>query len=132
MLYIRPIMDKALQKDLCEKSGAVYDADFFAYFASESGDCGETIDRYLCVLQFSIDKNARLETISQLPGIKDEEAEIITARAAMSFVYRDCGVRFIYASDKIAPELAEKLGFDKADRRIDLQRFFEAPCHYKK
>lgn len=132
MLYIRPIMDKTLQKELCERSGAIYNEDFFAYFASESADCGETIDRYLGILQFSINKSAKLETITQMPGIDDEEAMIIMARAAMSFIYRDCGIERLYVSERIDFELAEKLGFDKSNGVMDLESFFKSPCQYGK
>lgn len=131
MLYIRPIMDKGLQRELCERSGAIYDEDFFAYFASESNDCGETISRYLSILQFSINENARLETLTQMPNVDDEEAMIIMARAAMSFIYRDCGIQKLYASDNIDASIACKLSFDQ-DKSIDLEGFFKSPCHYNK
>ena len=125
-------MDKSLQKCLCDKSGVVYNEDFMAYFAAESEDCGETIKQFLGILQFSIEKEPRIESISQMPGVDDEEAMIIMGRAVMSFLYRDCGFTILRCADRLDEALLKKIGFREVngEKIIDLARFFESPCHY--
>ncbi len=134
MLYIKPIMDKNLQRCLCEKAGIEYNDDFMAYFAAESDDCGETIKRYLGILQFSIEKDPKLESVAQMPGVDDEEAMIIMGRAVMSFLFRDCGFDIFRCGCDLNTDLLKKIGFraDNGEMTIDLAHFFDAPCRYDK
>lgn len=136
MLIVRPIQNKELQKNLCEKAGIGFEAEAMAYLAAESDDLGVTLREFLGVLQFDLDaKGARLYPTAQMPGVQDEEAMIIMGRAAMSFMHRS-GANSLRADASVCDEkLLSAFGLlpdGKGGYEVDLELFFKSPCSYNK
>ncbi len=138
MFIVRPIEDKALQKELCTVCDAPYFAEDFAYLAANVDEDGTKITGILGICQFSIDADGGVfHTVQPTPGIFDEEVMIILVRTAMSFLYR------IDVSDaRLAEEallhcpngFAKKLSFRTDENgiwRIDLTKFFASPCRFQ-
>ncbi len=133
MLVIKPIEDKNYQKELVTACGGTYNASALAYAAYDCEDDGETVRFPIGVCQFSLSGKAGIiDALRLCPGIEDEEAMMIMARACTSFLFR-CGFTdAILTTDAADSSLAHKLGF--ADREdgtlyLDVQKYYTGPCH---
>lgn len=133
MLAIKPIEDKSVQKELCEDCGGTYISRHFAYILNECTDDGKTVLRTLGACQFGMQNNrGEISLLRTLPGIEDEEALMIAARAAAHFLFR-CEIRYVIFMEHAAEiSLMEKLGFQpNADSmyELDLLKYYTIPCH---
>ena len=134
MLVIKPIQEKQLQRILVSACGGTYDPDSFAYAAYECDSNNETVLYIIGVCQFSISRESGvINCLHTIPGIEDDEALKIMARAAMNFLFR-CAVPTVCMQEGAAqPALSASLGFRSGtddSLRIDLEKFYEAPCRY--
>ena len=129
MLIIKPIQDKALQEKFCALCNIPYRADTLAYFAADGDDETHEPVRLLGICQFSA--GGTLNDLAPVPGVDDEEALQIMAKASMSFIYR-CGCKLLRLVPDACPEaLALKLGFRKNDDgtlTADLEKMYGS-CH---
>lgn len=136
MLVIRPIQDKEYQKELCEKANIEYFQGSMAYVAGLSDDLGDSLSTEIGVLQFDIKGDfAELMPTASLPGIDDTEAMIIMERAAITFIYRNLGIKKLVAkTENTSEELIKAFGIPEKDGHyeIDLELFFKSPCHFGK
>ena len=133
MLAIKPIEDKSVQEELVRDCGGTYNPRDFAYILNECTDDGETVLRTLGACQFGMkDGRGILSLLRTLPGIEDEEALMIAARAAAHFLFR-CEIRHVtFAPDAADEALMRKLGFaPNADglMEMDLLKYYTTPCH---
>lgn len=130
MLIIKPIQDKTLQEKFCALCNIPYRADMLAYFAADGDD--ETLEpiRLLGICQFSA--GGTISDLAPVPGVDDEEALQIMAKATMSFIYR-CGCKLVSLSpNACADTLAWKLGFQKdtgGTFSADLEKIYASSCH---
>jgi len=133
MLIIKPIQDKALQEKFCTLCNIPYRADMLAYFAADGDDETQEPVRLLGICQFSA--GGTISDLTPVPGVDDEEALQIMAKAAMSFIYR-CGCKTLRLFPEGCPEvLARKIGFQKgADGifTVDLEKMYASSCHCPK
>jgi len=106
MLEIKPIQTKEEQKEICELCGVEFDPDCLAYSAKEN-------NKLLGVAQFRIlGEYAVIYDLSNVAGIDDPDALIITEKAVLNFM-DSCGVK----------EAVLKNG-----DRINLKEYFKSPC----
>lgn len=138
MFIVRPIEDKALQKELCAVCDTPYLAEDFAYLAANVNEDGTRITGILGICQLSLDVDGGLfHTVQPAPGTFDEEVMIILVRTAMSFLYRIDVKHARLADTALAncPDgFATKLCFHAdttGSYRIDLVKFFASPCHFQ-
>lgn len=109
MLVIKPVQEKSRQKEICEACGVEYFPESFAYSA--------VVDDVLTgICQFSMIKGyGELLTLRCVPGISDDEALFIMARAMMSFVEK-CGIKeVVCTSDSADEKLIKQMGFKLTD-----------------
>lgn len=132
MLAVKPIYDPTLREELCKLCGAEYKPDSYAYFAADVNGDATKINFIIgiCTFRMKGDNNV-IETLKQAPGVEDEEALVIMARAVMNFMYR-AGVENVRLDPAGTDRnTAEKLGFREAkDMTINLSEFYKAPCKY--
>ena len=134
MLIIKPVTDKEEQRRLCDKCGEKYEEHLMAYRAVEGEPGEEENGTLLGICQLSLkDGENEIKSLSYAPGTRDEEAMIIMARAAMSFMYR-CGIKEAAISPGTDPGLIRALGFRERDGGffIDLEEFYKSPCSYNR
>lgn len=134
MLVIKPIEDKAQQRELVLRCGGKYSENALAYLANDCEADGETIRHPIGVCQFTLcGTEGVIDLLRCLPCIDDREALMIMARAAMSFLSR-CGFSAaVIADGAAAPDLIRALGFrDGGDGRmtINLAAFYAGPCRF--
>ncbi len=133
MLAIKPIEDKSVQAELIADCGGTYNPRDFAYILNECSDDGETVLRTLGACQFGIQgDHGSISLLRTLPGIEDEEALMIAARAAANFLFR-CEVRYVhFTKDAAEEELIRKLGFApnaNGEFELDILKYYTTPCH---
>ncbi len=133
MLVIKPIENKELQKELVTLAGGTYNANALAYAAHDCEDDGETIRFPIGVCQFTLSgKNGLIDTLRTCPGVDDEEAMMIMARACTAFLFR-CGFTAAVVLKGGANEsLLQKLGFTEAEdgnAHLDVLKYYTSPCH---
>jgi len=133
MLVIKPIQDKEQQRQLVAECGAAYDESAFAYAATECSDDGETVLYVIGACQFAMhDGRGEISLLRCRPGIEDDEAMMIMARAAASFLFR-CGIRYLIMDAKAADlKLITALGFTSnagGEYELDIFRYYSTPCH---
>ena len=136
MLIIRKVLDRALQKDLCEGCGVRYLENAMAYYAVESDDPNGTNAKNLALLQFTIGPGgAKFENITAFPDVNDPEAMILISRTAMEFLNAACRIEHLQIEKGAAEEILIKtLGFKKREGLdvydINLEEFYRSPCDY--
>ncbi len=133
MLIIRPIQEAAAHEALGAKCGCGFQADALAYGAFDADESTHEKRFDIGICRLTIHGEAVITALRVADGISDDEALMIMARTAMSFVYR-CGFPHIFmAESACTDELTKALGFRKnEDGRwaIDLAEFYKSPCHY--
>ena len=133
MLAVKPVMDAALAKELCELCAVPYKADSYTYFAADVNEDATKINHIIGVCTCRMKGNVNeLEAVYAAPGVDDEEALIIMARTVMNFMYR-CEVKRVTLDRRYTDaELARKLGFsaDGEELALDLVEFYKAPCKF--
>ena len=123
MLIIKPVQDKDLQKELCEKCGVDYDADLLAYGAWVHGE-------FVGISQFKMGKEAHMVDLAKAIGTDDTEAMFIMGRQTMNFIDLH-GVHFAYFEGDCDDKFIMWLGFKKNEEgkwTCDLETFFKHPC----
>lgn len=132
MLAVKPIYDPALREELCALCGVALGPDSYAYFAADVNDDASKINFIIGICTFRMKGTDNvIEALAPAPGVEDEEALMIMARAVMNFMYR-AGVQEVRldacGTDR---NTAEKLGFREAENMtIDLPKFYASPCKY--
>lgn len=134
MLIIRPIQEKQKHIELCDKCGCEFREDALAYIAFDADESTHEPRFDIGICQFTIHNDEGVITaLKAACGVNDDEALMIMARAVMHFVYR-CGFKYIYISDAAAgSSLINSLGFKSGNNGrhfIELEKFYESPCHY--
>ena len=138
MLIIRRIMDKELQKRLCEMCGVEYDMRYYGYMAAEGNaeDGKMVIDSFIGILQFTMDSGGGyIHDLKNVSGVDDEEALFIMTRAVMDYLYTGEMPMVYMDEDACSAALMYDMGFRKNEHGeyfIDLDKFFEEPCKYGK
>jgi len=137
MLIIRPIQDKEKQAEYCSRCDVAYLPEALAYAAWDGEvDSAEADCTFLGVCQFTLKDGAcQFRTLCSPAGIDDEEALIIMAYAAMSFIEK-CGISDAYIEENVtAAATLAKLGFCPTETGdayyMNLTEYFNAPCAYK-
>lgn len=129
MLIVKPIEDKAMQKQICEACGAVYDVELLACAAHVENDLVG-----MCQFEFSGDK-AIIHDIRQKPGVDDFEAMFIMTRGALNFIDL-CGFhRAVCSADAGDNTLLRATGFKEVSENqfeIDLTHAFDGKCDHCK
>ncbi len=133
MLVIKPIENKNLQKEMLLKAGKAYRETALAYAAYDCEDDGETVRFPIGVCQFSLsDGKGVIDALCPFPGVEDEEALMIMARACTSFLFR-CGFKTAVLQPNAAdPILANKLEFvfkEDGTAEFDVFAYYTGPCH---
>jgi len=133
MLAVKPVMDAAVARELCELCGVPYKADSYTYFAADVNEDATKLNFVIGVCTCRMKGNVNeIEALKAAPGVEDEEALIIMARTVMNFMYR-CEVKRVTIDERFTEEgLAKKLGFtpDKDELSLDLVEFYKAPCKF--
>jgi hypothetical protein len=126
MFKITPIQDKTRQKDICEKCGAAFREDFFAY---EMYDC-ETLE-LMGMSQFQIGENGYISDLREPKGKNDFEAMFILGRQTMNFI-NACGAPICKASlDAAVPSLLSAIGFKESNDDMlvcNTEGMFDGKC----
>lgn len=129
MLIVKPIEDKAMQKEICEACGAAFDIELLACAAHVADDLVG-----VCQFEFSGDK-AIIHDIRQKPGVNDFEAMYIMTRGALNFIDL-CGFHFAECTaDAADVTLLRAAGFKEVASgrfEIDLTDAFNAKCDHCK
>ena len=134
MLYITPIQDKAYHFALAGKCGFAGNEDALAFLAADADEATGEIRSEIGICEFTIHNDEGVITaLRSVPGVSDDEALTIMARAVMSFIHRTT-IRDLYFADCTADgRFISSLGFrqnESGRMHIDLAVFFESPCHY--
>mgnify|MGYP003309196698 CR=1 FL=1 len=125
MFKITPIQDKTRQKEICDKCGAVFREDFFAY---EMYEC-ETLE-LMGMSQFEIGESGYIYDLKEAPECDDFEAMFILARQTMNFIDL-CENHTCYASKDAGKErLLRAVGFKEIDGQMycDMTGMFDGNC----
>lgn len=133
MLAVKPVMDAAVAKELCELCGVPFKNDSYTYFAADVNEDATKINHIIGVCTCRMKGNVNeIEAVTPAPGVDDEEALIIMARTVMNFMYRCEVKRVTIDMSCTAPELVKKLGFtpDGDEMALDLVEFYKAPCKF--
>lgn len=133
MLVIKPIENKETQKNMVKACGRKYLPSALAYVAYDCEDDGETVRFPIGVCQFTLKGGAGiLDTLLPFPGVVDDEALMIMARACTSFLFR-CGFSTAILTEGAAPaHLVTPLEFLKqpdGTAVFDVQKYYTSPCH---
>ncbi len=135
MFAVKPLENKDVQKQLCETLNTPYIDDSLAYFAVDLEDDGSSIKGLIGVLQFKMNEDiGEILTLFPAAGKEDDEAMIIMERACMSFMWRN-GMKTMVMSDAAGPDsVLSRSGLPKKNGyyTVDLDVFFDSPCHYNK
>ena len=135
MLYITPLQDITYHERLAEKCGFKAVEDSLAFLAANADEKTHEITSDIGICEFTIHNNVGIITaLKTVPGVSDDEALMITARAVMSFVHRITIKDIFFADNAADPLLIKSLGFheDQSGRpHIDLEKFYISPCGYK-
>ncbi len=128
MLAVKPITDRAAATEIACFCGVELQPCEFTYFAADVNENATKINYIIgvCTLMIKGERN-ELTNLTCAPGIKDDEAMLIMARAALNFMYR-CEVKKVTAGDGVPDRLARRLGFKGEDRALDLVEFYNSPC----
>lgn len=135
MFAVKPLQDKNVQKELCALFNAEYIPDSLAYFAADLSEDTNTILGIIGILQFKMTEvNGEILTLVPAEGKEEDEAMIIMERAAMSFMWRS-GIKKMTMKETAGPAIVlSRSGLPKKDGEyfVDLDVFFESPCHFNK
>ncbi len=135
MFAVKPLQDKNVQKELCALLNTEYISDSLAYFAADLNDDGSAILGIIGILQFKMkEETGEILTLVPAAGKEDDEAMIIMERAAMSFMWRS-GIKKLTIKETAGPTtVLSRSGLPKKDGEyfVDLDLFFESPCHFNK
>ena len=132
MFIVKPIADRAVQKQICAALAVDYRPDALAYFAGELAEDKETITDIIGICQFTVGDIGRIVTLKSTPAAAEDEAMIVLCRAVMAFMHR-AGMPTVQLLPDAGPQaLLAKMGFSEKDGiyAIDLEAFYEAPCKY--
>lgn len=133
MLVIKPIEDKSIQRELVAKCGGTYIDTALAYAAYDCEDDSVTVRYPIGVCQFSLSgTDGVIDTLRTCPGVEDDEAMMIMARACTAFLYR-CGfVQALIPQDGADDILVKQLGFlrdESGVAHLDIVKYYTGPCH---
>ena len=135
MFAVKPLEDKSVQKQLCSLLNTLYIPDSLAYFAADLEDDGTAIKGIIGILQFTMgEETGEILSLIPAPGKEEDEAMIIMERACMSFMWRS-GMKKMIMKETAGPDIVlSRSGLPKnnGEYTVDLDAFFDAPCHYNK
>lgn len=127
MLIIKPIQDKALQEELCQKCDITYKADLLAYGAWVS-------DEFVGICQFRMGNEGLIADLAKAVGTDDGEAMFIMGRQTMNYMDLH-GTHVSYFEGDCPEDFIKWLGFRRNDEGrwyLDLATFFKSPCSSEK
>lgn len=134
MLVIKPIENKKRQHEMVVQCGGTYIETALAYAAYDCEENDSDAVRFpIGVCQFSLSGyTGVIDTLRAFPGVNDEEAMMIMARACTAFLYR-CGFKTARLLPNAAEKsLSEKLGFlpdEDGTATLDIVKYYTGPCH---
>jgi len=135
MFAVKPLIDKDVQKELCEILSTEFIPDALAYFAADLADDGSSIEGMIGILQFTMSEEiGEILTLIPFPGKEEDEAMIIMERACMSFMWRS-GMKKMIMKESAGPDsVLCRSGLPKKDGEysVDLDLFFDSPCKFNK
>ena len=135
MFAVKPLQDKNVQKELCALLKTEYKSDSLAYFAADLNEDGTAIIGIIGILQFKMSEDVgEILTLAPAKSKENDEAMIIMERAAMSFMHRS-GMKKMIMKKTAGPEaVLKKSGLPQKDDTyyVDLDVFFDSPCHFNK
>lgn len=135
MFAVKPLIDKAVQQELCALVGTKFIPDSLAYFAADLEDDGTAIKGMIGILQFKMtEETGEILTLVPFPKKEDDEAMIIMERACMSFMWRS-GMKKMVMKETAGPDsVLSRSGLPKKDGVyfVDLDLFFDSPCKFNK
>ena len=135
MFAVKPLPDKNAQKELCEMLGITYVEESYAYFAADLNGDGSKVESLIGLLQFTMkEETGEIISLTPFPGKEDDEAMIIMERACMSLMWRS-GMKEMIMKETAGPEAVLKrsgLPIINGVYTVDLDKFFDSPCHYNK
>ena len=132
MFVVKPIADRAVQKQICDALAVKYRPDTLAYFAANLLEDMETFTDLIGICQFTVGDVGRIVTLQSSPAAAEDEAMIVLCRAVMEFMHR-AGISTAQLLPDAGPQaLLARMGFPKKDGvyTIDLEAFYTAPCKY--
>ena len=125
MFKITPIQDKTRQKEVCDKCGAAFREDFFAYVMTDN-ESGALMG----ASQFEIAKDGYISDLREASGLSDFEAMFILGRATMNFIDM-CGAHTCRAAlDAGEERLLKSIGFKEVGGEYfsDMTGMFDGNC----
>ena len=132
MFAVRPLVDKELQRELCESLETEYYEDSMAFFAAELSDDREHIKEIIGISQFTVTEPGEILTLKCADGKENDEAMIIMCRAVMNFMWR-ASVKNMKMKSSAGPEaVLVSCGLPRTDEGygVDLDKFYASPCHF--
>ncbi len=125
MLIIKPVQDKALQKELCERCCVEYREESLCYQAHDE-------DVFVGICQFDMGQIGYIYDLCNPSGVDDEEALFIMGRQTMNFMDL-CGTHEAVFSPQspTSEHLIKWLGFRMKEDRwyMDLHGVFDKHAH---
>lgn len=80
MLIVKPILDRALQEELCKQCNITFDPEFLSFSAYDN-------DNFIGMCQFTVSGSIAIAKDLRLkPGIQDFEAAFIMSRGALNYI----------------------------------------------
>ena len=135
MFAVKPLRDKNAQKEICTMLGISFVEDSMAYFAADLNEDGSAIESLIGLLQFTMkEETGEILSLTPFPGKEEDEAMIIMERACMSLMWRS-GMKKMIMKETAGPEaVLKRSGLPVKDGyyTVDLDVFFDSPCHYNK
>jgi hypothetical protein len=129
MLIVKPIEDKAIQKQLCEECRAVFDPE---YLACSAYDDEKLVG--ICQFEFSGDR-AIIHDIREKPGVDDFEGMFIMTRGTLNFIDL-CGFHIAECTSAAGEiPLIKATGFNEIKSghfEINLTEAFTSKCEHCK
>lgn len=134
MLLITPIQDEKYHIELAKRCGFTAVPFSLAYLAANADEKTHEIISEIGICEFTIHNDeGTITALASLPDVSDDEALMIMARTAMSFINR-CGIKNAHFAQGAAKhDMMKSLGFRCGDNNvfsIDLDEFYKSPCRY--
>lgn len=128
MFKIEPLCDTDIAKKIADECGVEYKEGYFFYHMYDI-PTGKTLG----LSQFEIlGTEGYIFSLSEYPGVVDDEAMFILARQTMNFL-EGCGAFECYANSEIDNTLLRKVGFREIDGKFycNTKGMFDGHCGCK-
>ena len=125
MLIVKPILDRALQEELCTECNITFDPEYLSFSAYDN-------DNFIGMCQFLVSGGIAIAKDFRLkPGINDFEAAFIMSRGALNYIDL-CGFHIARCSSDAGDiTLLRAIGFKKTEDNLyemNLSEEFNGKC----